>query len=150
MSAQWRKEMALCAEQIAQQQKMSRSYMDEGWRVFEYAISAQERFEKAERAKKRNLLKTLLSNPKFYDRKAIAEFRNPLDLLAKINTSVAGIDETKAPNKAVFARWRRGWDSNPRHARARGSFQDYCLRPLGHLSRYNCAVYLTTSARPFR
>lgn len=40
-SAQWHEEIALCVEQIAQQQKAKRSYMDEGWRVFEYAISAQ-------------------------------------------------------------------------------------------------------------
>ena len=33
------------------------------------------------------------------------------------------------------ARWRRGWDSNPRYARAHAGFQDRCLKPLGHLSR---------------
>src|SRR5690554_4661591 len=31
-------------------------------------------------------------------------------------------------------RWRRGWDSNPREARASAGFQDRCLKPLGHLS----------------
>ena len=35
--------------------KAKRSYMDEGWRVFEYAISAQENFEKAEGVKKNEI-----------------------------------------------------------------------------------------------
>ena len=30
--------------------------------------------------------------------------------------------------------WRRGWDSNPRWTCAHASFQDLCLKPLGHLS----------------
>ena len=47
-------------------------------------------------------------------------------------------------------RWRRGWDSNPRHACARGSFQDYCLRPLGHLSYRHRRGHFTTSAPSFR
>ena len=116
MSAQWREEMALCAERIAQSRQASRRHMEEGCRVFEYAISAQERFEKAEGAKKRNLLKTLLSNSKFYDGKVIAKFHKPLDLLEETSIAVAKIKEAKAPNKAVFARWRREWDSNPRTA----------------------------------
>jgi hypothetical protein len=30
--------------------------------------------------------------------------------------------------------WRRGWDSNPRWALTHASFQDWSLKPLGHLS----------------
>ena len=29
---------------------------------------------------------------------------------------------------------RMGWDSNPRYAQTYASFQDWCLRPLGHPS----------------
>jgi hypothetical protein len=35
---------------------------------------------------------------------------------------------------AVLARWRRGWDSNPRWTCAHAGFQDRCLKPLGHPS----------------
>ena len=31
---------------------------------------------------------------------------------------------------------RMGWDSNPRYAQTYASFQDWCLRPLGHPSRW--------------
>src|SRR3954452_17763351 len=30
--------------------------------------------------------------------------------------------------------WRKGWDSNPRWTCAHASFQDWCLKPLGHPS----------------
>ena len=33
-------------------------------------------------------------------------------------------------------KWRRGWDSNPRYARAHNGFRDRPVRPLRHLSTY--------------
>ena len=33
-----------------------------------------------------------------------------------------------------LASWRKLWDSNPRRACTLASFQDWCLKPLGHLS----------------
>jgi hypothetical protein len=32
--------------------------------------------------------------------------------------------------------WRRGWDSNPRWTCAHAGFQDRCLKPLGHPSKF--------------
>jgi hypothetical protein len=34
------------------------------------------------------------------------------------------------------SKWRRGWDSNPRWTCAHASFQDWCLKPLGHPSTF--------------
>ncbi len=42
-------------------------------------------------------------------------------------------EKTSAQGRAYF--WRREWDSNPRWTCIHGSFQDCCLKPLGHLSR---------------
>ena len=35
---------------------------------------------------------------------------------------------------AFSRKWRKGWDSNPRRACTLASFQDWSLKPLGHLS----------------
>ncbi len=43
-------------------------------------------------------------------------------------------------------RWRRGWDSNPRYARAHNGFRDRPDRPLWHLSTPD--AYRTTRNRP--
>jgi hypothetical protein len=40
----------------------------------------------------------------------------------------------------LLGRWRREWDSNPRWTCAHASFQDWCLKPLGHLSELACAL----------
>ena len=42
--------------------------------------------------------------------------------------------------------WRREWDSNPRWACTHGGFQDRCLKPLGHLSRWSARVTVTPRA----
>ena len=36
--------------------------------------------------------------------------------------------------RSLVRNWRREWDSNPRWTCAHASFQDWCLKPLGHLS----------------
>ena len=38
------------------------------------------------------------------------------------------------------ARWRMGWDSNPRCACTHAGFQDRCLKPLGHPSKSNISI----------
>src|SRR5262245_24424496 len=40
-------------------------------------------------------------------------------------------------NGSERAKWRKGWDSNPRGAYTPGGFQDRCLKPLGHPSADN-------------
>ena len=48
-----------------------------------------------------------------------------------------GMSECRAGLRAMRcrrAKWRRGWDSNPRCPRRHGGFQDRCIRPLCHLS----------------
>jgi hypothetical protein len=37
--------------------------------------------------------------------------------------------------------WRKGWDLNPRYGSPHGSFQDCCLKPLGHPSIPICATF---------
>jgi len=37
--------------------------------------------------------------------------------------------------RGKHADWRKGWDSNPRWTCAHASFQDWCLKPLGHPSK---------------
>ena len=73
-------------------------------------------FESADSVGKRKLLKFVLSNSKFDDRKIVAKFRNSFDLLAETNTAVTGL---KGPNRTIQIKtegWRREWDSNPRTA----------------------------------
>src|SRR3546814_21198312 len=36
--------------------------------------------------------------------------------------------------RSIGGVWRRGWDSNPRWGSTHASFQDWCLKPLGHPS----------------
>src|SRR5205085_3220960 len=42
------------------------------------------------------------------------------------------------PSKILILlhKWRMGWDSNPREACTPAGFQDRCLKPLGHPSKY--------------
>ncbi len=47
---------------------------------------------------------------------------------------VVVLDAEPVVERHRFARWRRGWDSNPRYPRRYAGFQDQCVQPLCHPS----------------
>src|SRR5580704_2223888 len=46
--------------------------------------------------------------------------------------------------------WRKGWDSNSRDPCGPASFQDWCLKPLGHPSKIGLPNTPSLSANPQR
>ncbi len=114
LSGQWRDQERKCARQLELHRDSDLSYMDEGVALLRIAKDAHRLFASEERAEKRHMLTTLLSNCSWKDRTLTAEFRQPFDIVAENVSEAARVRNLKGAEKAQKEIWLPGTDSNHR------------------------------------
>ena len=111
-SAAWKMEQDELLRKIEHHQNASRSYKDEGVKLFELAQQAVMLYEKQNGQKKRQLINFLCSNSIWKDEKLHPNYRQPFDILVE-NNIVYQKEKANFPQKNdLFNFWLPSTDLN--------------------------------------
>lgn len=116
----WSKRQEEVVESIELHRKANKNYLEIGNELLDYAFNAYEEYKlQKDKHQRRKVIKIVLSNSKLCGQNLVPNYNEPFAMFAKC---------VKTGNT------RTGRDSNPRIPCGISSFQDYLLKPLGHLS----------------
>ncbi len=111
-SAQWRDEQATLLRELSFHQAADQSYLEDGIRLLDLADRAQEIFEKRSVADKKRLLKFALSNCTWKKGHLSVTYREPFDIIAKIDAPPFGSGGGKRQIPPERSEWWARLDSN--------------------------------------
>jgi site-specific DNA recombinase len=114
MSETWQEELDKLLREIARQQAVDRSYLDEGARLIDLAHGAQRLFSGQEPHEQRRLLNFVLSNSTWKNGDLTATYRQPFDLIAEATAVAKSTESGGAQNTPEHPVWLGREGSNLR------------------------------------